>query len=166
MKKPPFRRKPQRVLRLPDLRSRQNRCLKYSRLARLSDHIDLQSTTSLPGIALNPGSRSTKPLFSVTGCNSKLATCLHPRSMYAWLRFTVLHTKRLIAVCSAQNWPPAFAELRVPRNSRSASETGILHNKEKRFSAFLLEARSGASETLRCWHCCSVAVRDALNWFT
>src|SRR5713101_6229330 len=131
MKKKPIRWKPKRVLRLPDL-----------------DHAKTAGLTTL-------GSLSTRPSFSVTGCNSKLAACLHPRSMYVWLRFVVSPTKRLIAVCSAQNLPLAFAELRVPRNSGSGSETGLLHNKEKRFSAFLPETRSGASETLRCWHCCS-----------
>src|SRR5260370_5944675 len=99
----------------------------------LSDHIDLQSTTSLLGIALNQGSLSTKPSFSVTGCNSKLATCLHPRSMYVWLRFVVSHTKRRKAVCSAQNLPPAFAELRAQKSSESGSETGLPRNKERRF---------------------------------
>ena len=82
MKKKPIALEAKANTSAPGFRSRQDCRLKYLWARQIPNvHIDLQSTTSLLGIALNQGLLSTKPLFSVTDYNSKLAIYLHPRSM-------------------------------------------------------------------------------------
>jgi hypothetical protein len=52
----------------------------------------------------------------------------------------------------------SIRRVKGPKKLGSVSEIGLLQLKERRFSAFLPATLSGASETLRCWRCSSVAV--------
>jgi hypothetical protein len=124
MKKKPLRWKPKRVLRLPDLDHAKTAVLNSlgspdsERSYRFAIDDFIAWYCSEPRLAFN------KPLFSVTVYNSKLATYVPPRSMCASLQSVALHMKRQIVVCSVQNLPLAFAELRVQKSSGSGSETG------------------------------------------
>ena len=152
MKKKPFRWKPKRVLRLPDLDH-----AKTAVLNTLGSPDSERSYRFAIDDFIAWYLRSTRRSSSATGCNSKLATCRHPRSTFAWPRSVASPTKRLIVVCSVLSLPLASVESKAPRNSGCGLEIGSLQIRERRFSAFQFAARFGASETLRCWHCSSVS---------
>ena len=63
MKKTISRRKPKRILRLPDLDHAKTAVLNTLGSPESRDHTDLPSKTSLHGTALSHDSPSTRPLF-------------------------------------------------------------------------------------------------------
>jgi hypothetical protein len=83
MKKGLFCRKTKRILRLPDLDHAKTAVLNTLGSPESQRSYRFAIKISFLGFFLNQDWPSTRPSFCVTGCNSKLAAYLHPRSMCA-----------------------------------------------------------------------------------
>jgi len=103
MKRNLLRRKPRRVLRLPDLDHSKSAVLTPLDRPSHNEPTGTRSMISLHGTVQSQGLPSTGPSFCAIDYRWRLSTSRHLPSMYVWQLSEGLHTRLLTADYSAQS---------------------------------------------------------------